>query len=48
VPKVALYATAKKLARPSRSEGFDELFYVSITGDPGFEVHTCTDEVDST
>jgi predicted kinase len=48
VPNVALYATAKKLARPSRSEGFDELFYVSITGDPGFEVHTCADEVDST
>ncbi len=35
VPNVAIYATAKKLVPPSRSEGFDELFRVMIAGDAG-------------
>ncbi len=38
VPDVAIYATTKKLARPSYSEGFVELFCVRITGDCAFEV----------
>ncbi len=47
VPDVALYATAKKLTRPSYSEGFDRLYVVRITSDSEFEVHTYTDGVDS-
>ena len=46
VPDVALYATAKKLARPSYSEGFDELYGVCVTGDSEFEVHKYTDGED--
>ena len=46
VPDVAIYATAKKLVRPSYSEGFDELFYVRITGEFTFEVLPYTDEAD--
>ena len=46
VPDVAIYATAKKLVRPSYSEGFDELFYVRITGNSAFEVLPYTDEAD--
>ena len=39
VPNVAIYATAKKLVPPSRSEGFDELFWVRIAGDEdGFRI----------
>jgi len=38
VPDVALYATVKKLQRPSYSEGFDELFCVRISGESAFEV----------
>lgn len=38
VPDVALYATAKKLARPSYAEGFDELYDVWISADSAFEV----------
>lgn len=47
VPDVALYATAKKLTRPSYSEGFDELYGVRITGDSAFEVLTYSDEAGS-
>ena len=46
VPDVALYATAKRLARPSYSEGFDELYVVHITVDSEFEVHAYTNGVD--
>ena len=46
VPDVAIYATAKKLVRPSYSEGFDELFYVRITGDSTFGVLPHADEAD--
>jgi hypothetical protein len=38
VPDVAVYATAKKLERPSYPEGFDELFCVLLTDDSTFEV----------
>jgi predicted kinase len=38
VPDVAVYATAKKLMRPSRSEGFDELLCVRVADDHAFEV----------
>jgi predicted kinase len=34
VPDVGLFATAKALARPSRGEGFDHLYYV-VFGDGG-------------
>jgi predicted kinase len=44
VPDVALYATAKRLAPPSYSEGFDELFAVRITGGSGFEVRAWPEE----
>jgi predicted kinase len=38
VPDVAIYATAKKLVRPSYKEGFDKLFSVRISGDSTFEI----------
>ena len=39
VPNVAIYATAKKLVPPSRSEGFDALFRIRIAGDEvGFRI----------
>ncbi len=39
VPNVAIYATAKKLVPPSRSEGFDKLFRVRLAGDAdGFRI----------
>jgi predicted kinase len=46
VPDVAIYATAKKLTAPSRLEGFEDLFRVSITDKAGFEVHMWDEEVD--
>ena len=47
VPDVALYATAKKLVRPSYSEGFDELYSVRIAGDFAFEALPYTDEAEA-
>jgi predicted kinase len=38
VPDVALYATAKKLVRPSYREGFDEIYRVRVSGNSTFEV----------
>ena len=38
VPEVALRATAGALERPCRSEGFDQLYFVRISGDDGFDV----------
>jgi predicted kinase len=38
VPDVALFALAKKLERPSTTEGFDRLFYVRLAGEQNFEV----------
>jgi predicted kinase len=47
VPAVALYATAKRLVLPSYLEGFDELFYVRITGNSSFEVLAHAREADA-
>jgi hypothetical protein len=38
VPDVAIFATLKKLTRPSYAEGFTKLFYVRTGGDQNFEV----------
>lgn len=38
VPDVAIFATAKKLVPPSRTEGFEEVYRVKISDDSGFEV----------
>jgi predicted kinase len=38
VPVAAIYGTNKKLQRPSFSEGFDEIYYVSIGEDNKFIV----------
>ena len=38
VPDVAIFATAKKLVPPSRSEGFEEVYRVRIQEGSGFEV----------
>ena len=46
VPDVALNATAKKLVPPSYPEGFDELFYVRITGDSAFDILAYASEAD--
>lgn len=39
VPEVGLYATVKRLRRPGRHDGFDELFAVNFDGDGGFDIH---------
>lgn len=44
VPDVAIYATIKRLERPSYAEGFDKLFYVKIAAKSGFEVRPWTEE----
>ncbi len=38
VPDVAIFATVKRLQRPSYTEGFDRLYDVRIVGDGAFEV----------
>jgi predicted kinase len=43
VPDVAIYATIKKLERPSYGEGFDKLFDVKIAGSEVFEICPQTD-----
>jgi len=43
VPDVAIYATIKRLERPSYAEGFDKLFYVKMAGQSGFEVRPWTE-----
>lgn len=44
VPDVAIFATLKKLTRPSYAEGFTRLFYVRNTGDQNFEVSDWEEE----
>jgi predicted kinase len=44
VPDVAIFATMKKLVRPSYEEGFDQLFYVRTMGGMRFEVTDWKDE----
>jgi predicted kinase len=45
VPDIALYATRKRLCRPSLAEGFDRLFYVRLLGEGRFEMLDWNDEV---
>jgi predicted kinase len=44
VPDVAIFATLKKLTRPSYAEGFTQLFYVRNTDDQRFEVRDWEEE----
>ena len=44
VPDVAIFATLKKLVRPSYQEGFDRLFKVRIADDGAFEVSDWIEE----
>ena len=44
VPDVAIFATLKKLVRPSFKEGFDRLFYVRMANDGAFEVSDWVEE----
>jgi hypothetical protein len=43
VPDVGIYAANKRLERPCRDEGFDELFFVQLTGDNTFTVEEVRD-----
>jgi predicted kinase len=45
VPDVALYATRKRLCRPSLAEGFDRLHYVHLLGEGRFEVLDWNEEL---
>ena len=47
MPDVAIFATIKKLQRPTHNEGFDQLFYVRIVGHDEFEVSDWQEEDDS-
>ena len=38
VPDIAIFATIKKLTRPTYKEGFDKLFYVSANDDGTFNM----------
>jgi predicted kinase len=38
VPDVAIFATAKRMVVPTRTEGFDELYRAAIRADGGFDV----------
>ena len=38
VPDVAIFTAAKRLVEPTRGEGFDELYRVTILPEGGFEV----------
>lgn len=44
VPDVGLYATAKRLRRPRRADGFDRLYEVRFDGKGGFRVVPMPDE----
>ena len=44
VPDVAIFATLKRLARPSYAEGFAKLFYVENKGDLDFDVYDWREE----
>jgi predicted kinase len=46
VPDVAIFATMKKLIRPSYEEGFNQLFHVRTMGDMHFEVSDWKDEME--
>ena len=38
VPNVAIFTTAKRMVLPARSEGFDELFRVTVAEEGAFDV----------
>ena len=42
IPKVAIFIAAKRMQRPSPSEGFDELYEVRLVPGGGFEVRSLT------
>jgi predicted kinase len=44
VPDVGLYATLKRLRRPTRADGFDRLYTVSFDGAGGFAVRPMDEE----
>ena len=44
VPAVAIFVTAKKMERPRREEGFDELYVVTLTPDRAFAVRASEGE----
>jgi predicted kinase len=43
VPNIAIFTTAKRLVRPLRAEGFDEIHRVRVVGDMQFEVTRAED-----
>ena len=45
VPEAGLRAASKALQLPSKSEGFDQLFFVRMNGQGGFEVEEWKNEV---
>lgn len=45
IPEKGILGTSGRLELPTLDEGFDELFYVSIGSDGGFEVQEWDDEV---
>ena len=38
VPNVAIFTTAKRMVVPARTEGFDELYRVTVAAEGGFDV----------
>ena len=46
VADVAIFATAKVLRRPSRDEGFDDLYYVTSLTEGGFAVEEFKEDLD--
>lgn len=47
VPDIAIFATIKKLARPTYKEGFDKLFYVSANDDGTFNISCALKDEDT-
>jgi predicted kinase len=45
VPEAGLRSASSALELPSRNEGFDQLFFVRMSGQGGFEVEDWKDEV---
>ncbi|MFP2929582.1 AAA family ATPase [Pyxidicoccus sp. 3LG] len=48
VPEVGLFATAKLLRRPTAAEGFDALYFVTLTPEGVFRVEDWKEETDGT
>jgi predicted kinase len=40
IPEIGIYSVAKILERPSKMEGFDELFFVKLDAKSGFKVES--------